>query len=381
VLPAALIAAALSLSARALPPDGEALVFKGLDAMYSFDFEHAQAAFDELAEKYPEHPAGPFFQSGQYWVQFSQNADLPGTGPSLEPNFNKYMDEAIDRAKHLLKKNSKDAEAEFFLGSAYGMRGRWQILKRQWLRSALNGYKGYKHLHACLEDDPAFYDANLGLGMYDYYADKLPKVLKLASIVVAPGDAARGLQEVQQAIDKGHFSVTEAKLFLVALYTGYEHTPAKAFPIIEELRREKPENPFFAFMEVIARIDDKDWMGAIAFGEMLQPRFHEVSYAKAQSSLFDLYLASAYIGNKDYEKALDVLNRCIEAAPDARKAAVSYCHLRRAQVEDMLGRRDKAMDDYRTVTKREDYWDSQEKARGGMKHPATYETVVQQLLE
>lgn len=375
------IAAWAPRPALALSAETDKLVLQGLDAAYSLDFELASSLFDQASKAEPDHPVGPFFMASLQWLLFSQNADVPGSIESLEPKFNKLMDECFNRARKMYEKNPKDPEANFYLGAAYGMKGRWLLLRRKWIRAARYGYKGYKFLNKTIELDPERYDAYLGLGMYDYYSDTLPAILKFAANLIARGDKQRGLRYIDMTLQKGHYSVTEAKLFLAGVYAAYEKQPDKALKIVQDLRMEKPDNLFFVLMEVIVRIDAKDWLGAIAFGEMLAPRVRVLAYAKPHVSLFDLYLADAYLGAKDYPRALEILNRCIEAAPEPKKATVTFCHLRRAQAYDLLERREEALADYGAVRQRPDFFDSRDKAKKGLKDPVTYEELVSQLLE
>ena len=371
----------LSLPTHALSPQADRKIIEGLDAGYSLNFEHAASLFEEANQLAPQHPAGPFFLASLQWFEYSQNADIPGTIDALEPKFNRNINEAFNRAQKMYRQNPKDPEANFYLGAAYGMKGRWLLLKRHWIRAAHNGYKGYKYLKRTIELDPNLYDAYLGLGMYDYYSDTLPGILKFASRLIVRGDKKRGLRYINLTIEKGHYSVTEAKLFLAAVEAAYEHEPQKALLIIRELKAEKHDNLFFNLMEVGFLSDAKDWSGAIALGEPLVYKVWDVPYAKPHASLFDLYLGDAYLGAKDYGKAIEIFNRCIEIAPDPRKASVTFCYLRRAQAYDLMGNRGQAIEDYRSVKARPDFFDSQAKARQGLKGPATYDQVLSQLLE
>lgn len=378
-----LAAMAMTLSSRvlAISPQADKLILEGLGAAYGLDFERAASLFSEADRLEPEHPAGPFFLASLQWLEYSQNADVPGTIGALEPKFNQVMDQALARARKMYAKNHDDPEANFYLGAVYGMKGRWLLLKRKWIRAAHYGFKGYKYFKRTIALDPERYDAYLGMGMYDYYSDTLPAVVRFAANMIVRGDKQRGLRYIETTLAKGHYSVTEAKLFLVAVLTAYEKQPERALKIIQDLRLEKPGNFFFILMEVIARIDAKDWNGAVAFGEFLAHRVREISYTKPHVSLFDLYLGEAYLGAKDYPRAVETFNRCIEQAPEPRKATVTHCHLRRAQALDLLERRAEAVMDYTFVKERPDFFDSQDKAKRGLKAAATYEEVLRQLLE
>lgn len=369
----------LAPAARAIQPETDKLILQGLDAAYSLDFERAASLFSDAGRLEPAHPAGPFFLASLQWLEYSQNADVPGTVDALEPKFNKIMDQALDRAQKMYDKNHNDPEANFYLGACYGMKGRWYLLKYKWVRAANLGFKGYKFLKRTVELDPEYCDAYLGMGMYDYYSDTLPTIVKFVASLIVRGDKKRGLRYIETTLTKGHYSVTEAKIFLVGILSAYEKQPEKALEIILDLRRQKPENLFFVLMEVGTRINAQDWNGATAFGEFLAPRVRELAHTKPHASLFDLYLGEAYLGAGDYPKAVDTFNRCIETAPEPRKATVTHCHLRRAQALDLLGRRTEALHDYTFVRERPDFFDSQKKAKRGLKAAATRENVLNSL--
>jgi len=377
----AALAIVLAPRAHAIQPETDKLILQGLDAAYSLDFERSASLFSEAGRLEPEHPAGPFFLASLQWLEYSQNADVPGTVDALEPKFNQIMDQALERARKMYAKKHDDPEANFYLGAIYGMKGRWFLLKYKWIRAAHYGFKGYKYLKRAVELNPECYDAYLGMGMYDYYSDTLPAVVKFAASMIVRGDKRRGLRYIQKTMEKGHYSVTEAKIFLVGILAAYEKQPDKALQIVQELRLQNPNNLFFVLMEMGPRLCLQDWNGAIAFGEFLAPRVRELAYTKPHTSLFDLYLGEAYLGAKNYLRAADTFNRCIEAAPEPKKATVTHCHLRRAQTLDLLGRRTEAVLDYTSVKERPDFFDSQNKAKQGLKAPATYGEVLRQLQE
>ncbi|MBI5240208.1 MAG: hypothetical protein HY926_07025 [Elusimicrobia bacterium] len=377
--PLLIAALACALRSWAVQPETDKLILQGLDAAYSLDFERATSLFTEADRLEPEHPVGPFFLASLLWLEYSQNADIPGAADSLQPRFDRIMGQALARAWKMHEKNREDPEANFYLGACYGMKGRWLMLERKWIRAAHYGFKGYKYLQRTVELDPEYNDAYLGMGMYDYYSDTLPAVVRMAADMIVRGDKQRGLRYIERTLEKGHYSVTEAKLFQVGILSSYEHQPEKALPILLELRRQKPENLFFVLLEQGTRINARDWSGAIAFGEFLAPRVRALPYTQPQTSLFDLYLGESYLCAGDLPRAVEVFDRCIEEAPDGRKATVTHCHLRRAQALDLLGRRAEARHDYTFVTERPDFFDSRAKARRGLKAPATREEILHQL--
>ena len=378
---AAFLAALAAAPAFAVSQDVDRKIAEGLAAGYAFDFEASSAAFSEVDRLEPDNPAGPFFLASLTWFEFTLNLDAPGADGELGPRFDAFIDEALRRARVLRGKDDNDAQASFFLGAAYGMRGRWKITKRQWVRAASDGWKAYKELKRAVALDPACYDAYLGLGMYDYYSDTLPSVLKIASKLIVRGDKKRGLRYIEAAAANGRYSAIEARLFLAGIYNLYEKAPEKALEVVGELRQDHPDNLFFLYMEASARIRARDWTGAVALGERLAARGREVSFTAPYVSLFDRALAEAYLGGRDYPNALRAAQACVLRAPEPESWNVTYCRLRRAQALDLLGRRGDAVEDYAAVRRRPDYWDSRRKARRGLAGPATEAIVLEELLE
>jgi len=368
-------------SGLALGPDADRSVMAGLEAGYALDFAASSAAFAAADRLAPEHPAGPFFLASLVWLELSLNVDEPGTLERLEPEFDLLMGEAFRRAQALIDKEPRAAEGYFYRGAAYGMRGRWKIVKRQWIRAAADGWNGYRDLETAVRLDPEYYDAYLGLGMYDYYADTMPAILKFASSLIVSGDKKRGLRFVNIAVQHGHFSAMEAQLFLAGIYTTYEKEPDRALEIIRDLRLTRPANLFLLYMEVAARVRAKDWPGAVACAEELSARARQAPEGRPYTALFDLYLADAYLGSGDFAKARDAASRCAADAADARRASVTFCLLRRAQAHDLRRERREALADYSAVQARPPFWSSREHAARGLKRPATYDAVVEELAQ
>ena len=65
--------------------------------------------------------------------------------------------------------------------------------------------RGKNYLEDVVEKDPTYYDAYLGLGIYHYLADILPKFVKILSFVLGvEGDRDKGIVELNIAAEKGN---------------------------------------------------------------------------------------------------------------------------------------------------------------------------------
>ena len=76
---------------------------------------------------------------------------------------------------------------------------------------------------------------------------------------------------------------------------------------------------------------------------------------------------AALFGRHDPDLAYAYMNQLLQKIDTSRW--VSYAYLRRAQIYDLRGERDKAIQDYQTTLSRDDFWGSHKEAEQYMKQP------------
>ncbi len=361
-----------------LPPDMDSLALRGLEAMYRLEFERAEEAFRKLDEVRPSHPSGSLFLAGLYWWRSSQDFDLPDKDPSLEKAFRRAIQEGVKKAERREKWGGSVAERHFYKGMAYGLMGRWHILNYRWVRAYYWGSKGHRQLKKAVKGDPELYDAYLGLGIFDYYAETLPRMLKIPSLLFVRGDKERGLREVDLTLRKGRYNSVEARLFLINTYNEHERRPQDAMRLAEELMEGDRENLFFSLFKIITLSYLKDWEGLLKeAGDFVETAERNPQGAiREQLPLARLYMGNAAIALRRPESALRILTEGIEKASDPRKGWVGYCRLRRGQAYDILGEREKALEDYRGVLQRKVFWYEDRDAKKGLKKAYGHEEVL-----
>jgi hypothetical protein len=127
-------------------------------------------------------------------------------------------------------------------------------LRGQRLAAARDGNRIREALERALELDPSLNDAYFGIGLYHYYAAVAPVGAKILRwlLLLPGGNRVRGLQEIQQARDRGLLLTGEADYQLHVLYLWYEHRPSDALALLEKLDSRYPSNPLF--LERIATV-------------------------------------------------------------------------------------------------------------------------------
>jgi len=216
------------------------LALEGIDFASSLQYEKAIDVFNEIIRLEPENPQGYFLKSAAYFWIFSTDMHNEVIGDTLK----NWSFRAVEVAEKKLEKNENDIDAMFYLGGAYGTLGRYYGLTGSYLKAYWYGKKGKNYLEDVVELDSTYYDAYLGLGIYHYLADVLPRFVKMLSFILGiEGDKEQGIRELNLVVKKGIYTQSEAMFFLSAIYTYREHEYEKALEIFNQLLKKYPDNP------------------------------------------------------------------------------------------------------------------------------------------
>ncbi len=366
-------------SARAQPAESifddpvvQTEISEGLDDLYNMEFEAAARRFERIAQRYPEHPAGPFLEALNLWWKI-----LPDlSNESRDDAFFAAMDEVIERSDRLLKQDDEAFDAMFFKGAALGFRGRLRSNRGQWFKAARDGLRAMDYVLDVAKREPDMADYAFGKGMYDYYAAAIPEkypFLRPFAIFFPDGDRERGVEALRRVMRDGRFVRTEAAYFLFQIHYLFENDFDQSVEYALWLRERYPDNSFFHVIEGRAYVRWGRW-------ELSDPVFEEV-YARyragragynaslAAQALF--FLARSRMAHGEYEAALPRLKVLQEAA--IRDAAdyrfVTMGRLYAGMAHDALGRRNEAVAAYREALAAKDWSNAHKRARQYLETP------------
>jgi tetratricopeptide (TPR) repeat protein len=352
-------------------PSGTALE-QGLWWLYHLQYDQARKLFIQHTEANPKDPAGYFYKTAADWWQLAQqfDKDLPDIRARLEKDYQA----TVQVAEELLKSTDDPqikAQACLYMGGAQGLKGRWLVTQKQWVKAYFLGKNGHKMLKRALKYDPTLYDAYLGLGIYDYFTDTLGGAQKVLAALLIRGDRQRGLKQLQWAIEKGQHARVEAMMFLIEIYTWEEDTPEKALPLAEALHREFPKSPAMYLAELIEYYELKRWDKVKTTAQDYLERSQQETPYYTRDGVFPAWYClgiAALWGERDREKCGMYMDRILrEDEPTSRW--VTFAHLRRGQVYDLQGEREKALKSYKEVLSRPNFWGSHHEARTYLKQP------------
>jgi len=332
-----LLAAAPASAAR---PELERELAAFVDLFYDMDFDAARAASDALAQRHPGHPAGPFYRSVstyQRWV--AEGMRSTGTFRAFEAD----LDAAQAAAKVLMK--TDPAEGHYYWGAADGFRARALGAQHRFMKAVPAAASAVKHLKKALELDPSLEDARLGIGMYHYFASRIPNGAKpFAHLLFGErGDRQRGLTELRRVADSTGTARMEARTMLsMILAKDDEADWAGSDRLLVDLMARYPRNPIYRLRRVYVAQKRGDLDAAVALADpdgpwiaklhpsVRTPAREWALYRTAESRLLQGRLAEA-------ERRLSSLGGRTHL-----RGLRDWILLRRANLADAAGRRGEA---------------------------------------
>lgn len=367
----------------------------GVLALYNLDYEGAQKSFAEIARLYPEHPAGPHLlatglwlktlnssrrlQSGLYNTESFYKESEEKTDPKVVAQFRELTRTARTLAEARLKKNPKDVEALYYLGSTQGIRAAFAAAVERSFMSALRAGSDAVDKHReVLKLDPDFHDAELTIGMYEYVAGSLPPLVKvIATFTGNRGSKKKGLAILERVVTEGQWANDEARVILLTFYKR-EKRYADALKYARELATKYPRNYLF-------KLETADALVSQAAVERRAGNAAAMAnYEREAFAMFDSLLRERAAARQldqihfQYGEALFVAGQHERAAKEflaaatvvgAEKNLATFARLRAAQSLDLAGKRTDALAQYKLVLESPNVYDSHDEAKRGLKEP------------
>ncbi|MBI3579382.1 MAG: hypothetical protein HY089_08260 [Ignavibacteriales bacterium] len=357
-------------------PAVDTRVLQGIDYIYNMEFEKADNEFAEVIRKEPNHPAGYFFQAMTQWWRILCNFD----DESKDEHYYAMLEKVIDMCNERLDKNENDVTALFFKGGAVGFRGRLRANRGKWAGAANDGLIALPAVRKAYSIEPNNYDVLLGIGIYNYYAEVIPKqypVVKPLMLFFPSGDKKKGLEQLEIAAQKARYAKNEAMYFLLQSYFTYEKQYQKALEIATEMRSKFPKNPVFHRMYGRCYVSLGYWAEAFHVFTDIEKKFiaRQLGY-----DTYDWREAYYYIGKFNFlagklDEALQNFYKCDELSrkidKDNASGFMSMANLTIGLIYDLQKKRDLALSQYQKVLTMKEYENTHKDARRYIEKPYT----------
>jgi tetratricopeptide (TPR) repeat protein len=228
---------------------------KILEEIYSGRIDLAIPEAQTLQRAQPEHPLGYLLEAEARWWQiwclsaeYKYGMNLP-RHRGKAPGDQAYLDvvtkaEAVAEAA-LAKHES--AEIHLYAGMAGGLASRMYGLRAENRAGARAGVRAREHFLRALALDPSLADADMGLGLYNYYVDTLSTVARVLRFFMGiPGGSKEdGIRQLHIAIDHGQLTPALARYYLAINLHLFDLKYEQALQVATPLVEKYPENPIF----------------------------------------------------------------------------------------------------------------------------------------
>lgn len=316
------------------------LIVEGQSYIFDVDFQNALSKFQEAKSVAPNDLRGPFFESTVYFWK-----GLLTKNKTEYETFINLTDNLITKCEDIIDKNQNDLDANFYLGWSYTLRAFiTYMVDQNLLKAASNIKDGNKYLSYVVEKNPNYYDAYLGLGVYNYMISLIPKKYQwLTSILGFSGDKDEGKKQLITCSEKGIYTNTEAKFYLTLLLWREENYPS-AEDYANKLKSAYPNSPaIWMISGLLFSQQDKVYDAITAFEKAIEFNKGKESEFVYKSSYGAL--GTAYFKTNQFEKAIEYLKKYMGFVN--KDDRVNFRLYNIGVSMEMLGRRSEAVEFYK----------------------------------
>jgi tetratricopeptide (TPR) repeat protein len=238
-------------SKLSVPPETPAI----LDKIYSFDLERAVEDAKRIEEQRPNEPLGYLLEAEALWwriwctsAEFKYGMSDARRRPkqATDQHYFELSAKALSLAEGQLRQ-SDSAEMQFYAGMAEASAARLYGLRGENRNTARSGVRGREHLLRAKALDPDLADADLGMGLYNYYVDTLSSIARILRFFmgIPGGSKQEGVRLLEQAAAQGVLTSNIARFYLALNLHRYDQQYEKALAVLSPLAEKYPTNPLF----------------------------------------------------------------------------------------------------------------------------------------
>ena len=271
---AGVVLAALVCSATARAQN---LLDEGYRDMYNLQFARAHDAFRQYQQQHPDDPIAPASDAAaflfnefdrlhvlevQLFVDDSkyETRERATPDPATRQGFEADLAKSNALANKALEKNPKDADAQFALAIADGLRADYLSLIDRRDMAALSYVKSGRLLaEKLLAQHPDYFDGYLAVGVENYLLSLKPAPVRwFLKITGSQTDKQTGIEKLRITAEKGRYLLPYARL-LLAVAALRDGDRAKGIQGLQWLAQQFPQNHLYS--KELAKIEGGAGLG------------------------------------------------------------------------------------------------------------------------
>ncbi len=329
------------------------LTRNALAKLHNLELSEAAAKFDSLLLLAPNDPRGALLKSAHEYLIFIDDSRNEQTVKSLQ----KWIDKSIRLSEKKLARERGNAEYLNYLGLAYMYQAGLHAAQENYLRTFWYIRNGVKTLKRAVEIDSTHYDAYLGLGVFHYYADVMPKFIKtVSSFLGLEADRAAGLRELKLVQRKGRYLQEAGALALGDVYVKFEDKFEDALAIFRQVNERYPANVFYQlYLAQCYRRTGRPHKALETFEAMLRNRQNSKFPSMSRAGYY--WTGELHYGLNDFKRAEAYYDTTISVFDQLEKGkyhwAYAYGCYKKGLCLELLGDRANAEVFYKKVRKKD----------------------------
>ena len=225
--------------------DTEALLWRGIDAMYSYRYAESTAALDSVMTIDPLNAVAPFVAVANQWLRSLTEEGYAASHQALQ----EAIKATIPRYEMMLALEKQRPDALLYLGTTYGLQARIALSQKRWITVVTAGFRGWRLVQRAHALDDGLLDAYLPIGIFDYYTGSSGGPVRLVARILGMNpDKQRGIAKLQRAGQEAPHAWIEATSTLAILQLYIEDEPHQALLQVDRLVDHYPDNYYFRFL-------------------------------------------------------------------------------------------------------------------------------------
>jgi len=224
-------------------------VSDGLLALHQGDYSRAFEQFNRAVDAAPGDPGPLFFCLFSRWWQMIFADETPSRDTAAWTAFDQAYDAATGAAGARLESTPGDPSALTALGASEVLRAHLEAIAGGYFRAGGEARRGKKALRQALERSPDLDEALFAMGALNYFADRVPLVVKtIRPLLFLPGgDAPLGLSQVRRvAFGTGRLRIDGRLLLGMVCADHFQRAFKEALAHLEVARAETGDSPLIA---------------------------------------------------------------------------------------------------------------------------------------
>ncbi len=322
----------------AIDNNGDSLVMEGVRSFYNYEFDRSIDILNEARLQYPDHPGVHFiWSSSKYYI--SQGVDpVHATYDTLD----KVLNQIEPIYKRFVEEEPDNNEYKLYLGSTRGLKARSSLGNKDWISVLVQAYRGFSIIEKVAEEDPELTDAQLPIGIVEYYASVSNIFIRWAvNLYGLDSSKELALEKISNAAKNSKWAWIEASGIISFIYLWLEDMPYEAIPYTNRLSNEFPNNFYFNILYLESLIKTNMLTDARSLTKELDKKYETLT--RRQKNWYGPYLdyekALLLFFENNYLKALPLIDSAIDNYSGELDIILGNLFLLKAKILDIQGNR------------------------------------------